>query len=139
MAVTALKPTDQQLFGSDLALVNGDLATAPRNGLVDLQIISGTPNLRQAIFDRLQTNPGDLAMHPNYGSNLNGLVSQGIAKAKTLATKYVQQALASEPRVQKVLSVELTQTADNAFELSVTVQLVNQESPTNFIFPSFLT
>jgi len=138
MPVTAIQPTDQQLFGVDLTLKNGDLAVATRDGLVDFATIGGRSNLQQALLNRLQSVPGDLPMHRQYGANINGLLGLGMAQAKALAFKYVVQSLNREPRIQKVTQVKLQDTANNAFDLLVTVMLVNQDTPVNFIFPSFL-
>lgn len=139
MAQPAITPSNQQLFGVDLALVDGDLGVQAQNGLMDLQTVSGIPNLQAAILRRLMTNPGDLVMHQDYGSNIMQLLSQGIGAVKTAISKFVAAALVSEPRVQKIISTTLTQTGNDSVNLNVSVQLVGQNTPTNFVFPFFLT
>jgi len=52
----------------------------------------------------------------------------------------VLQALAAEPRVQKVLSVKVTQSKRDRTQMDVDVSLlaIDSDTPLNLVFPFFL-
>lgn len=135
----AIRPTDEQLYGKDLSVTSdGDLDVQTVNGLSDLSVVSGRPNIRQAILIRLQTDPGELPMNRDYGSHLNNAGSEDMKTAKELAFKFASLGLADEPRIEKVLSATLKDTAYNSFDLDITVKLIGNEAPLNSVFPDYL-
>lgn len=135
----AIKPTDEQIFGRDLSVsANGDLGVQTANGVSDFSVISGRPNVQQAILIRLRTDPGELPMQRDYGSHLNNAASEGMQQAKELAFKFASQGLKDEPRVEKVLGAEIKDTANNSFEVNVVVKLLGSDSPLNTVFPGYL-
>jgi phage baseplate assembly protein W len=148
-----------QEFGADMRLLGdlqfqndrnpgNDLFTIerPKTGtgkLVDLALLSGTDNLKQALLLRFLTPMGELAQlgHPDYGSRLSELIGQLNNQAnRNLAKMYVLQALAGEPRVQQVLNVTVTQNGAHReqMDISVSLQAINATTPLNFVFPFFL-
>jgi phage baseplate assembly protein W len=79
--------------------------------LLDYDTIDGRDNLGQAILMRLLTPMGELTElgHPEYGSRLNDLLGQPNSETRrSLAKLFVLEALANEPRVEKVLEVTVT-------------------------------
>src|ERR671914_1263666 len=75
---------------------------------VDLAAVDGRDNLEQAIIVRLQTPVGELAAlgHPDYGSRLHELIGSPNTEARRrLAKLHVLDALAREPRVEKITAV----------------------------------
>ena len=76
----------------------------------DLQLASGVDNIVQAIIHRLKTCYGELAPlgHPDYGSRHNELIGEpNTAHNRSLVKLYILQALAREPRIEKILRAEL--------------------------------
>ncbi len=137
--VQALRPSDEELYGRDLAVTaDGDINTQTVNGLSDLSVISGRPNVQQAILIRLQTDPGELPMQRSYGSHLNNVASEGMKQAKELAFKFATEGLREEPRVEKVESALLQDKAYNAFDLNVVVRLLGSDTPLNIVYPGYL-
>ena len=79
--------------------------------LRDLTLSSDLDNLRQAIEIRLLTPKGELAAlgHADYGSRLPDLIgTPNTETARNLAKLYVIEALKQEPRIQKIVAVDVT-------------------------------
>jgi phage baseplate assembly protein W len=77
---------------------------------VDLAVASGMDALRQALVLRLLTPIGSLASlgHASYGSRLHELIGEPWSTGLGLrARAWVLQALAREPRVERVLALAL--------------------------------
>ena len=80
--------------------------------LRDFALSSDLDNLRQAIEIRLLTPKGELAPlgHPDYGSRLPDLIgTPNTETARNLAKLYVIEALKQEPRIAKIVAVDVTQ------------------------------
>jgi phage baseplate assembly protein W len=78
--------------------------------LLDYESIDGRDNLGQAIVLRLLTERGELEAlgHPEYGSRLNELLGQPNTETRRgLAKVFILEALAQEPRIEKVLDVTI--------------------------------
>jgi phage baseplate assembly protein W len=93
-----------------------DLTTNPPEpprqlaGPVDLAIAAAGDCLRQALILRLLTPVGSLADlgHARFGSRLHQLVgTPHTAASRHLARSFVLQAVAEEPRVERVLAIEV--------------------------------
>ena len=81
---------------------------------------------------RLLTPRGELAElgHPEYGSRLNELLGSPNSETRRgLAKLFVLEALAQEPRIQKVLDVTVTPHPDRTNELSHLVDVVIRAQP----------
>jgi phage baseplate assembly protein W len=150
-------PASDTRFGTDLRLLldlehvkssrdpGRDLAVRrrPETGQVDLDTWSSVDNLVQALFLRFLTPAGELAIlgHPDYGSRLHELIGElNTETNRNRAKLYVLQALAAEPRVQKVLSVKVTQSKRDRTQMDVDVSLlaIDSDTPLNLVFPFFL-
>lgn len=150
-------PNSDTGFGTDLRLLldlehvkssrdpGHDLAVRrrPETGQVDSDTWSDTDNLVQALFLRFLTPAGELAIlgHPDYGSRLHELIGQlNTETNRNRAKLYVLQALAAEPRVQKVLSVNVTQSKRDRTQMDIDVSLlaIGSDTPLNLVFPLFL-
>jgi len=115
MAAPRNSETLGPFMGSDLRLdyrlsggffEDADLATRRNGREHDLELARGLDNLTQAIANRLKTRKGELAPlgHPNYGSRHHELIGEpNVDRTRNLIKLYVLQALAQEPRVEKVL------------------------------------
>ena len=79
--------------------------------LLDYETIDGRDNLGQAVVMRLLTPRGELTElgHPEYGSRLNELLGAPNSETRRgLAKLFVLEALAQEPRIDKVEEVTVT-------------------------------
>ncbi len=150
-------PASDTRFGTDLRLLldlehvkssrdpGHDLAVRRRleTGQVDLDTWSSVNNLVQALLLRFLTPAGELAIlgHPDYGSRLHELIGElNTETNRNRAKLYVLQALAAESRVQKVLSVEVTQGKRDRAQMDIDVSLlaIDSDTPLNLVFPFFL-
>lgn len=153
-------PDNNQLFGSDLALLpdllrqksnrdpGHDLRTEKEAGPLrpgrptetDLATWSGDKNLYQALLLRLLTPAGELAVlgHPEYGSRLHELIGKlNNETTRNRAKFYALQALNAEPRIEKILSVQVTQNAQDRTRVDIAASLRAIKNPTivNLVFP----
>jgi phage baseplate assembly protein W len=110
---------------------------------VDLAILNGADNLRQALLLRFLTPLGELTAlgHPDYGSRLYELIGELNSEAnRSRAKVFVLQALAAEPRVKTVRSVQVVQSKIDRTQVDIHIVLTAIDSDTdlNFVFPFFL-
>lgn len=149
-------PATHARFGTDLRLLRdlerrksnrdpgNDLSTTrrPETGQVDLETLTGADNLIQALLLRFLTPVGELALlgHPDYGSRLAELIGElNTETNRNRAKLYVLQALAAEPRVNKVLSIQVTQNRKAPTQIDINVKLlsIDSDTPLNLVFPFF--
>jgi phage baseplate assembly protein W len=107
---------------------------------VDLQTVQDAQNLQQALLLRFLTRQGDLAQlgHPDYGSRLYTLIGElNNTTNRNRAKLFALEALAAEPRVQTVLSVNVTGVRDR-IDIGVSVKTLTSDTPLNLVFPFFL-
>jgi phage baseplate assembly protein W len=144
----------QARFGTDLRLLGNlvsqddrfrgsDLFTAVRalTGEVDLQTLQDTTNLQQALLLRFLTRQGDLAQlgHPDYGSRLYTLIGElNTLTNRNRAKLFVLEALAAEPRVKSVISIDVTAGARDRIDITVSLLTIQSDTPLNLVFPFFL-
>jgi phage gp46-like protein len=127
------------LFGIDLKLLENrerqlsrergsDLSTVvrPESGEVDLARLSAVENLKQALLLRFLTAVGELAPlgHSRYGSRLYELLGERNTETNRHRAKlYVLEALAAEPRVAKVRSVEVSTRRSAPTEIDIAIEV----------------
>jgi phage baseplate assembly protein W len=107
---------------SELRTVPGQ----PRR-LGDLGRTAGRDNLAQAVIMRLLTPRGELEAlgHPEYGSRLHELVGRpNTVSTRNLAKLYVLESLAAEPRVQKVVRVDVGPSPGTRDRVDVLLQVL---------------
>jgi phage baseplate assembly protein W len=143
---------DVRRFGSDLRLLGDlahqrgrdrgrDLLTAvrPQTGGTDLDRLDGADNLAQALLLRFLTPAGELTQlgHPGYGSRLYELLGElNNQTTRNVAKMYVLAALAAEPRVRRVVDVQVSQSrADpTGVEIAVAVAPIDDDVVLNLVF-----
>lgn len=143
----------EALFGADLRLL-GDLEQAeqrergsdlftiirPESSRVDLQRLSGIPDLQQALLLRLLTQVGELAHlgHPQYGSRLHELIGEPNTEAtRNRARLFALQVLQAEPRVSQVRSIVVQTRRDrpNRIDIVASVDAIDSATAVNLVFP----
>ena len=124
---------------------DADLATAldakrvPR--LRDLLTTDGVGAIEQAIINRLKTRKGELAPlgHAGYGSRHHELIGEpNVERVRNLIKLYVMQALRDEPRIERLLRVDVRPDQDPPREtvrISLKIQLIGQQTPLNLVVP----
>ena len=142
----------QAFFGNDLRLLGdlrfqndraggSDLMTLTGAGGTDLRTVSDADNLSQALLLRFLTRQGDLARlgHPDYGSRLYTLIGElNNATNRNRAKLYVLEALAAEPRVAQVLSVDVTAGVRDRIDIRASLQAISGGTTIDLVFPFFL-
>lgn len=102
-------------LGTDLRLrFRDDGAVLAADGH-DLETVSGTDNLAQALMLRLLVHTGELAglSHPVYGSRIHDLIGAPLDRANLdLLRRYVRKALLADPRVAQVSRVDVSPRSD---------------------------
>lgn len=116
--------TDDELtivLGTDLrVLESGDLQEAASSG--DWRTLAGLVNLRQALRHRLLTRKGELAYHPEYGSNLEAHLGQPLDELRLARIRLeVVQTLLQDPRIRAVTQIQVEGDAQ-----AVTIQALCQ-------------
>ncbi len=148
------RPFDPAFLGRDLRLVyrqsggffeDADLLPRRRAegapGSYDLDAAAGVDNLEQAIANRLKTRRGELAPlgHPDYGSRHHELIGEpNIERTRNLIKLYVLRALRREPRIAKVLSLDVRaehRPPRDTVRIEIEVQPLEFPSPLNLVVP----
>lgn len=147
--------TNPKRFGTDLRLLGSltaqnsraqgsDLFTTvrPETGQTDLARLTEVENLQQALLLRFLTPVGELAElgHPDYGCRLHELIGEPNTESnRNRAKLYTLLALQAEPRVKKVLAVDLTTRRQNPSQVNIAVSLlaIDSDTPLNLVFPFF--
>jgi phage baseplate assembly protein W len=124
---------------------DADLATAldakrvPR--LRDLLTTERVGAIEQAIINRLKTRKGELAPlgHAGYGSRHHELIGEpNVERVRNLIKLYVMQALRDEPRIERLLRVDVRPDHDPPREtvrISVSARLIGEQTPLNLVVP----
>jgi hypothetical protein len=99
--------TDASLiFGTDMLLQTGLLSD---DGNGDFALVTGVPNLVQALCDALKTAKKEILFHLSYGGGLKKYLGRkGTPALITLAEKIVQECLEADDRVQSVVQVQVS-------------------------------
>jgi phage baseplate assembly protein W len=112
--------------GIDLAIERGDI-----------RLVSGRPNLAQAIVNRLLTRQGELEDlgHPDYGSRLYQLIGEpNSRRTRALAELYIREALANEPRIREIVAISFSPLVvplekRSTLDVAIAVLLHDQDAP----------
>jgi len=124
---------------------DADLATAldakrvPR--LRDLLTTERVGAIEQAIINRLKTRKGELAPlgHAGYGSRHHELIGEpNVERVRNLIKLYVMQALRDEPRIERLLRVDVRPDHDPPREtvrISISAWLIGEQTPLNLVVP----
>jgi phage baseplate assembly protein W len=146
---------NNERFGNDLRLLGhlteqnsrargSDLFTTvrPETGQTDLARLSEVENLQQALLLRFLTPAGELAElgHPDYGCRLHELIGEPNTETnRNRAKLFTLLALQAEPRVKKVLAVNVTnrRQAPSQVDIAVSLLAIDSDTPLNLVFPFF--
>lgn len=107
----------------------------------DLAPVAGVDNAVQAVIHRIKTATGELAAlgHPEYGSRHHELVGQpNTENNRNLVKLYILQALAMEPRIEKVLNASIVYDrarAKDQVEIDLTLTFIGIQAPLNLVIP----
>jgi len=124
---------------------DADLATAldvkrvPR--LRDLLTTSRVGAIEQAIINRLKTRKGELAAlgHADYGSRHHELIGEpNVERTRNRIKLYVMQALRDEPRIERLLKVDVRPDHDPPREtvrIVINARLIGEQTPLNLVVP----
>ena len=97
---------EAEAYGRDL-FFDGDLHVDPTG---DYVTVEGVENLRRAIIRRIMVRPGEYRLRPNYGAGMKAYVKKRFTNTvKSEIEKRIAEQLAQEPRIRRVISVEVTE------------------------------
>lgn len=140
-------------MGTDLRLLFGqrggffedadlDAARTQFSGFdTDLLAVDGLDTLTQAIANRLKTRQGELADlgHPTYGSRHHELLGEpNVQRTRDLIKLYVLQALRDEPRLKRVVKVDVAAEHSPPREtvrIDLTVEVIDSPVQLNLAVP----
>ncbi|QSQ26054.1 GPW/gp25 family protein [Pyxidicoccus parkwayensis] len=120
---------------------DADLATARRGAIKDLGVVEGVDAFTQAVANRLKTRKGELAPlgHPDYGSRHHELLGEpNVERTRNLIKLFVLQALAQEPRIEKVLKADVRAEHEpprDTVRIELQVRVVGEPTPFNLVVP----
>lgn len=107
----------------------------------DLALLDGIDNFTQAVANRLKTRQGELAAlgHPTYGSRHHELLGEpNLPRTRNLIKLYVLQALRDEPRIERVLELQVRpehQPPRDSVRIELTVRVLGEPAPLNLVLP----
>jgi phage baseplate assembly protein W len=107
----------------------------------DLAVVRDIDAAEQLLANRIKTQRGELASlgHPDYGSRHHELIGQpNTERTRNLIKLYILDALGREPRVEKVLGVNVYAPHDpprDQVRIELDVLLIEQDTPLNFVVP----
>ena len=93
---------------------------------LDLGLVTGMDNLGQAIIIRLLTPRGELSAlaHPDYGSRLHELIGrENTETTRNLAKLYILESLKMEPRIEKIIKLEIEPAAGTRDRVNVLLEV----------------
>lgn len=139
-----------RLFGADLALAEGGAgmdfsllgARRPGSGGTasgDLGLAVGNDNIVQALAMRLKVRRGELAPlgWPDHGSRLHELIGEpDLPRTRLKAQVFARDAVAADPRVAQVASVDVVPVPGErqVLRLAMQVLLIDAPQPLNLVF-----
>lgn len=120
---------------------DADLGLERKGARKDVAVVEGVDALTQAIANRLKTRKGELAPlgHPDYGSRHHELLGEpNVERTRNLIKLFVLQALAREPRIEKVLKAEVRAEHEPPREtvrIELRVRVLGRPEPLNLVVP----
>jgi phage baseplate assembly protein W len=135
---TSVTPPDEtaiDLFGVDI-LFEDDLQVTASG---DYATVEGYAALKQAIYIRLITAPGEYAVQPDFGCGITRWVKKRMSKSDrdSLRQTVIEQ-LSKEERIQKVEEVTVESlTSNNTTGVKVSVRVTALGRENSFAFTTF--
>jgi phage baseplate assembly protein W len=106
----------------------------------DFVVREGLENLAQAILLRVLTPRGELAAlgHPDYGSRVQELIGAGNTEStRALLRLHLLDALAREPRIAKVKTLDITRTPGRRDSVDVRLEVLPADAATTLVIGPF--
>ena len=141
------------LMGTDIALDWGrgggffedaelrSALTGSAAGTRDIRTVSRVDAIEQALVNRLKTRLGELAPlgHPDYGSRHHELIGEpNVDRTRNLIKLYVLQALRREPRIERVLSADVSPDhlpPRSTVRIVLSLRIIGEQTPLNLVVP----
>lgn len=125
---------------------SADLQAVRRAGVApagsDLGVVRGRANLIQALVVRLLTERGELTGlgHPDYGSRHHQLIGEPNTEAnRNLVKLYMLECLQQEPRLERVVNIDVTPARGrenrDKVDVALTLKMRDVSAPLSFVIP----
>ena len=112
--------TAVEAFGVDVSLGNGELM-ADDGG--DILLVSGVPNLKQALSMRLNNPRGSLLFHQRYGNEAKRLIGRKLSPAAALIVqRFCEETVMNDPRVTSMSNASVSVRGD-AVAVDITAEV----------------
>ena len=119
-------------WGTDLYILNGDLAVLP-NG--DLATITGSDNINQALQNRLATEVGFLDEDATYGNDISTYIGRtDLDEQVQLISISTSNALSADPRVASIDSIAVNNIGPGTYSVFAQVSIHGSPDPLNLNF-----
>lgn len=116
-SAATLEGQDRRALGSDIVFDNDYHI----DGDGDYETISGIPALRQAIYHRLKTRPGEFRIRPDYGVGVELYIKKVASSSNISALKSkIESELSKEPRIESVDEILVSQ-SQGLLQIQVTI------------------
>lgn len=127
--------TEIDLFGVDIQFSDDLLVTASG----DYAVVQGYAALKQAIYIRLITAPGEYAVQPDFGCGITRWLKKRMSKSdKDSLRQTIIEQLSKEERIQKVEDVTVESlTLNNTTGIKVSVRVTALGRENSFAFTAF--
>lgn len=127
--------TEIDFFGVDILFEDDVRVTASG----DYATVEGYAALRQAIYIRLMTAPGEYAVQPDFGCGVTLWVKKRMSKSdKDSLRQTIIDQLSKEERIQKVEEVTVESlTLDNTTGVKISVRVTALGRENSFAFTTF--
>lgn len=134
-SVASPNETEIDLFGVDIRFEDDVLVTASG----DYATVEGFAALKQAIYIRLITAPGEYAVQPDFGCGVVRWVKKRMSKSdKDSLRQTIIEQLSKEERIQKVEEVMVESlTSNNTTGIKITVRVTALGRENSFAFSTF--
>jgi phage baseplate assembly protein W len=107
----------------------------------DVVIATEIASAEQLLVNRIKTHKGELTAlgHPEYGSRHHELIGEpNVQRTRNLIKLHVLEALSHEPRIEKILSCEVSVPPGpvrDQVRIAITARLIDQPDPLNLVVP----
>jgi len=130
---------NSEYLGTDILFdAEGDLTVSPTG---DLTMVGGADCLLQDLRNRIETVPGDLYAHPDWGCRIKELLgAPDTPLNRALAVRYLKLSILNDPRIKPdSLQISILNFANEYKEFKIRFTARNSSNPESLVWGFGLT